>query len=94
LKDLNILLWLSSRVEPDWINTMTIVHPTEKMGSSASCHSNRRSLVFIFPISFADVVIGVSVSGMIKLWSLNDLDKRDPGHVIYEDESKIMSSQK
>uniref|UniRef100_A0A915CPE1 Uncharacterized protein n=1 Tax=Ditylenchus dipsaci TaxID=166011 RepID=A0A915CPE1_9BILA len=34
-----------------------------------------------------------SVSGMIKLWSLNDLDKRDPGHVIYEDESKTMTSQ-
>uniref|UniRef100_A0A915CN11 WD_REPEATS_REGION domain-containing protein n=1 Tax=Ditylenchus dipsaci TaxID=166011 RepID=A0A915CN11_9BILA len=69
---LKLLWWmLSSRVEPDWINTMTIVHPSDKH----------------------DVVIGVSVSGMIKLWSLNDLDKRDPGHVIYEDESKTMTSQ-
>lgn len=38
-----------------------------------------------------DVVIGVSISGMIKLWSLNDIDKKDASSIIYEDESKIIA---
>lgn len=31
-QDLNILFNLTSRVEPDWINTMTIVQPQNKFG--------------------------------------------------------------
>lgn len=33
--------------------------------------------------SFSDVVIGVSVSGMIKLWSLNDLEKKVFFHLFF-----------
>jgi WD40 repeat protein len=68
-QDLNVLFTLSSRVEPDWINAITIVR-------TQALH---------------DVVIGVSISGMIKLWSLRDISKKDALNVIYEDESKVMS---
>jgi len=68
-QDLNILFSLSSRVEPDWINSLTVVRT----------QANH------------DVVIGISIAGMIKLWSLRDLLKKDSVTVIYEDESKSMS---
>ncbi|KAH7697815.1 CBR-RBC-2 protein, partial [Aphelenchoides avenae] len=68
--DLNVLFSLSSRVEPDWINTLTVVHADR-----------------------SDVVIGVSRSSMIKLWSLADLDKKDASTIIYEDESKMLNAR-
>uniref|UniRef100_A0A7E4VMZ0 WD_REPEATS_REGION domain-containing protein n=1 Tax=Panagrellus redivivus TaxID=6233 RepID=A0A7E4VMZ0_PANRE len=68
-QDLNVLFNLTSRVEPDWINAITIVRT----------QANH------------DVVIGVSISGMIKLWSLRDLNKKDSANVLYEDESKVMA---
>uniref|UniRef100_A0AC34RE37 Uncharacterized protein n=2 Tax=Panagrolaimus sp. JU765 TaxID=591449 RepID=A0AC34RE37_9BILA len=67
--DLNVLFTLSSRVEPDWINSLTIVRTQAKH----------------------DVVIGISISGMIKLWSIKDLAKKDSYSVIYEEESKSVS---
>ncbi|KAK0414604.1 hypothetical protein QR680_011521 [Steinernema hermaphroditum] len=67
-QDLSIQFTLSSRVEPDWISAIAIVHPPER----------------------PDVVLGMSFSGMVKLWSLTDLDKRDISSPIFEDESKVL----
>jgi WD40 repeat protein len=69
-QDLNVLFNLSSRVEPDWINALTVVQ-SEKH----------------------DVVIGVSRSSMIKLWSLADLDKKDATSIVFEDESKVLNAR-
>jgi hypothetical protein len=33
-------------------------------------------------------VIGISVSGVIKMWSIQDLERRESSNVIYEEESK------
>lgn len=64
---------MSSRIEPDWISTITIVQPQDK-------HGNLNCVALNYGVFknrvFLDVVIGVSVSGMIKLWSLTDLDKK------------------
>uniref|UniRef100_A0A1I7SSR8 WD repeat-containing protein 7 n=1 Tax=Bursaphelenchus xylophilus TaxID=6326 RepID=A0A1I7SSR8_BURXY len=61
--DLNITCFLRSRIESDWLNTMTLVYPNEKL-------------------------LGITVSGVIKMWGLQDLEKKDPTSLIYEDEAK------
>uniref|UniRef100_A0AC34GAE3 Uncharacterized protein n=1 Tax=Panagrolaimus sp. ES5 TaxID=591445 RepID=A0AC34GAE3_9BILA len=67
--DLNILFTLSSRIEPDWINAITVINQQ----------------------NFQDSIIGISISGMIKVWSLSDISsKTDHQNIIYEDESKSL----
>ncbi|CAD5215974.1 unnamed protein product [Bursaphelenchus okinawaensis] len=61
--DLNITCFLRSRIESDWLSTMSIVYPNEKL-------------------------LGITVSGVIKMWGLQDLEKKDPTSLIYEDEAK------
>uniref|UniRef100_A0A914YHK6 Uncharacterized protein n=1 Tax=Panagrolaimus superbus TaxID=310955 RepID=A0A914YHK6_9BILA len=67
--DLNILFTLNSRVEPDWINAITVI-------KQQNSH---------------DAIIGISISGMIKVWSLSDIsNKTDHQNTIFEDESKSL----
>uniref|UniRef100_A0A183BNY2 WD_REPEATS_REGION domain-containing protein n=1 Tax=Globodera pallida TaxID=36090 RepID=A0A183BNY2_GLOPA len=39
-----------------------------------------------------DVLIGTSLSGVIKLWSLHGLDPKETGSVLFESESKVMGT--
>jgi len=42
----------------------------------------------------ADVLIGVSLSGVAKLWSLRDLNQKENApNVLFEDESKFIASK-
>ncbi|KAL7075515.1 hypothetical protein ACQ4LE_005347 [Meloidogyne hapla] len=68
--DLNVLYTLNSRAEPDWLNSITLVKPNDKI----------------------DVLIGVSLSGVAKLWSLNELNMKDsPTNILFEEESKFIA---
>ncbi|CAK5091492.1 unnamed protein product [Meloidogyne enterolobii] len=68
--DLNVLYTLNSRAEPDWLNSITLVKPNEKI----------------------DVLIGVSLSGVAKLWSLNELNMKDnTTNILFEEESKFIA---
>lgn len=49
---------------------------------------NQNFLIYLF-LKILDVVIGVSVSGMIKLWSLEDLDKK-VNIIFFKDFNKIL----
>lgn len=40
-----------------------------------------------------DQLIGMTLSGMMKVWTLSELEKRDPGNSLYEDESKRLEIQ-
>uniref|UniRef100_A0A914PXQ0 Uncharacterized protein n=1 Tax=Panagrolaimus davidi TaxID=227884 RepID=A0A914PXQ0_9BILA len=65
--DLNILFTFNSRIDPDWINALTII--------------KRQNL--------HDAIIGISISGMIKVWSFANITKCD-SNGIYEDEAKSL----
>nr|CAD2175907.1 unnamed protein product [Meloidogyne enterolobii] len=68
--DLNVLYTLNSRAEPDWMNSITLVKPNDKI----------------------DVLIGVSLSGVAKLWSLNELNMKDnTTNILFEEESKFIA---
>uniref|UniRef100_A0A915MZD2 WD repeat-containing protein 7 n=1 Tax=Meloidogyne javanica TaxID=6303 RepID=A0A915MZD2_MELJA len=68
--DLNVLYTLNSRAEPDWLNSITLVKPNDKI----------------------DVLIGVSLSGVAKLWSLNELNMKDnTTNILFEEESKFIA---
>ncbi|CAK5094644.1 unnamed protein product [Meloidogyne enterolobii] len=68
--DLNVLYTLNSRAEPDWLNSITLVKPNDKI----------------------DVLIGVSLSGVAKLWSLNELNMKDnTTNILFEGESKFIA---
>ncbi|KAF1761406.1 hypothetical protein GCK72_009662 [Caenorhabditis remanei] len=40
-----------------------------------------------------DQLIGMTLSGMMKVWTLNELEKKDPSCSLYEDESKRLEIQ-
>ncbi|KAF7639543.1 hypothetical protein Mgra_00000872 [Meloidogyne graminicola] len=68
--DLNVLYTLNSRAEPDWMNSITLVKPNDKI----------------------DVLIGVSLAGVAKLWSLNELNLKDSTtNILFEEESKFIA---
>lgn len=78
-QDLNILFFFRSQLEPDWITSLTAVKPYDKRKNFAFLNLIRQTLA---------VLIGISVSGVIKMWSIEDLERRDSSSVIYEEESK------
>uniref|UniRef100_A0A0N4ZTC2 WD_REPEATS_REGION domain-containing protein n=1 Tax=Parastrongyloides trichosuri TaxID=131310 RepID=A0A0N4ZTC2_PARTI len=49
------------------------------------------ALSVVRPFEKNDVVIGLSMSGMVKLWSLVDIEKREITNNLNEDESQILS---
>ncbi|CAB3403143.1 unnamed protein product [Caenorhabditis bovis] len=40
-----------------------------------------------------DQLVGLTMSGMMKIWTLNELEKKDPANSLYEDESKRLEIQ-
>jgi hypothetical protein len=80
-QDLNILFFFRSQLEPDWINALTVVKPYDKRIPLVLISNIRPNLA---------VVIGVSVSGVIKMWPIEDLEKRESSSVIYDEESKSL----
>ncbi|KAL1123821.1 hypothetical protein AAG570_001592 [Ranatra chinensis] len=72
---LEIVFTLSSRVNPDWISALHVLRP------------NKRKTTVCFAVVSDDVVLGLTTTGTVKMWTLsgNEPKATDP---IYENESK------
>ena len=85
---LEVIHTLTSRVNPDWISAMHVLRPAKRQGLYQFTDDLIKILFLIQLVSKAeDVVIGVSIAGVVKVWTLTGHEVRS-SEPIYEDESK------
>lgn len=82
---LDIIYTLTSRVNPDWISAMHVIRPAKRQGLFD--HEIFLWISYWLSIYADDVVIGLSISGVVKVWTLTGNETRS-SEPIYEDESK------
>jgi hypothetical protein len=82
---LEVLYTLTSKVNPDWISAMHVLRPAKRQGFT---FKSFYYLISIYLFSSAeDVVIGLSIAGVVKVWTLTGHETRST-EPLYEDESK------
>lgn len=89
---LEIILTLSSKVHPDWISTIHVLRPARRQGIYMQCFvhvGTNLQIQYSFHTVFIadDVVLGLTTSGVVKVWTVCAQDFSHPEPVL-EHESK------
>ncbi len=82
---LEVLYTLTSKVNPDWISAMHVLRPAKRQGFTFESFYYLISIYLLFLAE--DVVIGLSIAGVVKVWTLTGHETRST-EPLYEDESK------
>lgn len=82
---LEVLYTLTSKVNPDWISAMHVLRPAKRQGFTFKSFYYLISIYLLFLAE--DVVIGLSIAGVVKVWTLTGHETRST-EPLYEDESK------
>lgn len=86
---LETVLTLSSRVHPDWLSAIHVLRPSRRPGIFNHQNANDVTCIDVVLVEIDDVVLGLTTTGMVKVWTLSALDLTHPtGDAILEHESK------
>lgn len=87
---LEIIFSLSSRVNPDWISALYVLKPHTCKGNKLNTLNTNYKLSFIILLCLLldDVVLGLTTTGTVKVWTLEQRDYGPTDAPVYENESK------